>query len=65
LSNRAYYTYLFKRGNQVLHGGMTTDLERREKDHQQNIDPKGHIFLVGRRKTEDGARRWERENGWE
>ena len=64
MSERDYYTYLFKRGHKVLHGGITNDPERREEEHQRNIDPKGHILIVGNRKTEDGARKWEQENGW-
>ena len=61
---RDTYTYLFKRGNTVLHGGKTADPDRRENEHQRNLDPKGHIFIVGNRKTDDGATRWEEENGW-
>ena len=61
---RDHYTYLFKVGNKPLHGGITTDPDRREGEHQRNLDPKGHIFIVGNRKTEDGARQWEEDNGW-
>jgi len=48
----------------VLHGGMTIDPERRETEHQRNINRNGHMLLVGNRKTEEGAREWERNNGW-
>jgi hypothetical protein len=64
LSDRTHYTYLFKIGNRVLHGGMTIDPERRETEHQRNINRNGHMLIVGNRKTEDGAREWERNNGW-
>ncbi len=64
MSDRNTYTYLFKRGNQVLHGGITKDPDRREGEHQRELDPKGHIFIVGNRKTKDGAERWEADNGW-
>ena len=52
---RTWYTYEFKRGNKILHKGITQDLERRESEHQANIDEKGHIRKVGSAKTEDGA----------
>jgi len=61
---RDWYTYEFKRGNKILHGGITKEPERREEEHQDNIDPKGHIKVVGNAKTEDGARKWEQENGY-
>jgi predicted GIY-YIG superfamily endonuclease len=60
---RNWYTYEFKRGNKVLHKGITKNLERREEEHQANLDPKGHIKQVGLPKTEDGARKWEEEQG--
>ena len=53
--------YHFKRGNKILHTGITDDLERREQEHQRDIDAKGHIFKVGRRTTRDGAKAWEDE----
>ena len=60
---RNWYTYEFKRGNKVLHKGITKDLERREQEHQANINSKGHIKKVGHAKTEKGAREWEEEQG--
>ena len=60
---RNWYTYEFKHGNKVLHKGITQDLERREAEHQNDIDPKGHIRQVGNAKTEDGARDWEKKEG--
>jgi hypothetical protein len=61
---RTWHTYEFKRGNKVLHCGITEDSARREKEHQRNIDPKGHIrIIIGNAKTEEGARRWEKERG--
>lgn len=38
--------YHFKRGNKILHTGITYDLERREQEHKRNIDSAGHIFQV-------------------
>ena len=60
---RNWYTYEFKRRNKILHKGITQDLDRREQEHQSNIDPKGHIKQVGTAKTEEGARKWEEDQG--
>jgi predicted GIY-YIG superfamily endonuclease len=60
---RDWYTYYFKVGNKIVHGGRTQDLERREEEHRKKW-PTGHIFPVGERKTEDGAIRWERRQGF-
>ena len=62
---RDTYKYHQKKGNKIVHTGITNDLERREQEHQQRW-PKSHIFQVGHRTTEDGARQWEnkqREDG--
>ena len=60
---RDTYKYQFKVGNKIKHGGITDDLERREKEHQQKW-PKGHIKQVGQKTTEEAARRWEKEQGF-
>ena len=60
---RDTYKYKFKIGNKVVHGGITEDLERREKEHQQKW-PNGHIKQIGRRTTEEAAQNWEKENGY-
>jgi len=52
---RDTYKYVFKIGNNILHGGITNDLERREREHQRD-HLKGHIKQVGRRTTEEAAR---------
>ena len=61
---RTHYKYQFKRGNKILHGGITEDLDRREGEHRRDIDPKGHITQVGRRTTEEAARNWEKDKGY-
>ena len=61
---RNWYTYEFKRGNKIIHRGITQDPERREQEHKRNINSKGHIRIVGNTKTEDGARKWEKEHGF-
>lgn len=55
---RDTYTYDFKIGNKIKHSGITNDPDRREKEHQQRW-PSGHLSVVGRAKTEEGARKWE------
>jgi len=58
------FKYQFKIGNKVVHGGITTDLDRREKEHQQRW-PKGHIKQIGRCTTEEAAHDWEIEHGYQ
>jgi len=62
-TSRDTYKYQFKDGKKIVHGGITKDLERREKEHQQE-KPDGHIKQVGRRTTEEAAREWEKEHGY-
>jgi hypothetical protein len=58
VSKRDTYKYHFKRGPKIVHSGITNDLERREQEHQRKW-PRGHIKQVGRKTTEDAARKWE------
>ena len=58
---RDTYKYHFKLRNKILHTGITNDLDRREQEHQRDIDPKGHIYKVGRQTTKKGAKSWEDE----
>ncbi len=60
---RDTYKYQFKVGNKIVHGGITKDLERREKEHQQERSD-GHIKQVGHRTTEEAAREWEKEKSY-
>ncbi len=60
---RNTYRYYFKIGNKILHGGITTDLERREMEHKQKWT-NGHIYQVGNKTTEEAARKWEKEKGF-
>ena len=64
MAPRNHYTYLFKVGHKPIHGGITTNPPRREGEHQRELARNGHIYIVGNRKTEKGARQWEAENGW-
>ena len=60
---RDTHKYLYKIGNKIVHGGIINDLDRREEEHQEKW-PKGHIFKVGRRTTEEAAREWEKDKGF-
>lgn len=62
-AKRDTYKYQYKIGNKIVHGGITNDLERREQEHQQKWT-KGHITQIGRRTTEEAARKWEEEKGY-
>jgi predicted GIY-YIG superfamily endonuclease len=59
---RDTYKYYFKVDKKAVHAGITNDLKRRELEHQQKW-PNGHIFQVGRRTTEEAARKWEQDKG--
>ena len=58
---RDIYKYEFKIGNKIVYGGISRDLERREQEHKRTYGEKGHIKQVGRRTTEEAARKWEIE----
>jgi predicted GIY-YIG superfamily endonuclease len=60
---RVWYKYHFKTGNKIKHGGITKNLDRREREHRQAW-PNGHIMQVGRQVTKRGALRWEKEHGF-
>jgi AraC-like DNA-binding protein len=55
--SRDTYKYNFKLGNKIVHSGITIDLDKREKQHQQRW-PNGHIKQVGYRVTAEAARKW-------
>ena len=63
MAKRDTYKYLVKRGNKVLDGGITKDIERREQERQLEY-PGSHLKKVGIRTTEEGARAWEKEEGY-
>ena len=59
MSNRDTYKYYFKDGNKIIHVGITDDLERREREHQRELKPSGHIEQIGNRTTREKAIEWE------
>ena len=62
-AKRNTYKYHFKRGNRIVHTGITNDLDRREQEHKDDYGESGHITQVGRRTTREAALDWEREQG--
>ena len=59
--SRDTHKYHFKKGNKIVHTGITNDLDRREQEHKQNFGNSGHIKQVGNRTTRDAALKWESE----
>ena len=59
MGKRDTYKYDFKKGQKIVHSGMTIDLDRREAELEQRW-PGGHIVQVGRKTTEEAAREWEK-----
>lgn len=59
---RNTYKYHLKNGNEIVHRGITHNLERLGNEHQQNY-PGARIKQVGRRTTREAALRWERNGG--
>lgn len=47
----------------VVHHGITNDLERREREHQERW-PGSRIQKIGRKTTRLAARKWENERGY-
>ena len=46
-----------------MHGGITGDLARREREHKREYLG-GHIYQIGRRTTREAARDWEKDRGF-
>lgn len=53
--------YHLKRKNKIIRSGITNDLERREKEHQQTYGIDVHITKVGNKTTREGAKDWEKK----
>jgi len=60
---RDTYKYQVRVGRKIVHGGITDDLERREGEHQQEW-PNAKLTQVGRRTTEEAARKWEKDKSY-
>lgn len=61
---RDTYKYEVRVGRKKVHGGITNDLERREQEHKRTFGDKAKLTQVGRKTTEEGARKWEKDKGY-
>lgn len=59
MSARTTYKYRLKVDGEVVHSGVTTDLKRREREHQRRW-PTGHVEQVGKPTTREEAWSWEK-----
>ncbi|MDE0144299.1 MAG: hypothetical protein OXI53_00275 [Nitrospira sp.] len=61
-TDRDTYKYHFKKGNKIVHTGITNDIDRREAEHRSEPGwSKGHIKQIGLRTTHEAALQWEEE----
>ena len=58
---RDTYVYELKRGNEVCYVGKTNNPDRREQEHQKDGKKFGHMKIISRAMTEDGAEKKEKE----
>lgn len=63
MKKRDTFKYQVRVGRKIVHGGTTKDPERRQEEHRQDW-PNAKLTTVGRRTTEEGARKWEEEKGY-
>lgn len=58
-----FYKYYFKVDNKIVHVGATTDIKRREKEHQQSRSDwkDGHITRIGHKIPRELVSKWEDE----
>jgi len=59
---RNTYKYHLIKDRKVVHRGITDDLDRRGREHQQEF-PNSRIKQIGRKTTREAALDWERKGG--
>ena len=59
-SERDTYKYYLKQGEKIVYRGITSDLERREVEHQERF-PDSRIYQVGRKTIRKAALRWQQQ----
>ena len=52
--------YHFKKGNKIVHTGITNNPKRREAEHQEKVTG-GRLVKQGPKVTRKSAEKWERE----
>ena len=62
MAERDTYKYYVKKGDKIVHRGITNDLNRREAEHQERF-PGTKLIPEGRRVTREAALKWERQGG--
>jgi predicted GIY-YIG superfamily endonuclease len=60
---KPYTKYVVRVKGKIVHGGITTEFERRKQEHKQKW-PNSIIRKVGGKATEESARKWEEEQGF-
>lgn len=55
--------YHIKRGNKILHRGITNDLDRRHGEHRRNYGSDVTITKIGPKICRLNALKWERDGG--
>lgn len=56
------YKYHFKKGNKIVHTGITNDIDRKEAERRREPGlTRGHIKQIGFRTTYDAAFSWLQE----
>ena len=59
---RDTYKYHVIKDRKIVHRGVTEDIGRRAREHQQEF-PNSHVKPIGRRTTRKAALEWERKGG--
>jgi predicted GIY-YIG superfamily endonuclease len=59
---RDTYKYRLKTSRRIVHRGVTTNLSRREQEHQTKY-PGSKTKQIGKRTTCEAALEWERNGG--
>ena len=54
--------YNVRRGRKIVHTGITTDPERREKEHKREYGSNVRLTPVGPKVTSETAKKWKTNN---
>ena len=62
MSERDTHRYHYKKGNKIVHRGITNDPKRREGEHRR-LYGDGALHTVGPKVRRDSGLKWERDGG--